>query len=334
MDDSCPTPAWRVAVLCGGNSCERSVSLESGSNVAAALAVAGHVVDIIDPAETDLLTVNWSPYDVAFLALHGAFGEDGAIQDLLDGFGVPFTGSDALTSRLAFNKAAAKERFVQGEVPTPEFALVTRRDSLNAVKRAADRLGYPLVVKPNSQGSSFGISLVHSAEQLEPAIHRAFEYDSAVLLEVAILGDEWTVPLLDSHVLPPVRVTTRRELFDFHAKYLDEDTGYSFAATSSQATLRSIEDAARRACSVLGTRGIARVDLRLDDQQRPYVLEVNTIPGMTSHSLVPKSAERLGWSLTDVCERAIVSALQKVTGVQNRHETHRTQRSSRFVRAS
>lgn len=323
---------WRIAVLCGGDTVERAVSLESGSNVAAALAAGGHFVDIIDPAETGLLSVDWSPYDAVFIALHGAFGEDGSVQDLLEGVGIPYTGSGAIASRCAFDKAAAKERFLEEEVPTPEYAIATRRDNRVAIRKSAERLGYPLVVKPNSQGSSFGVSLVRSADQLEAALNMAFEFDDKVLLEVAILGEEWTVPLVNRQLLPAIRVCTHRELFDYQAKYLDEETGYVFAATSSQTTLRAIEDAARRACVALGTAGIARVDIRLDAQERPFVLEVNTIPGMTSHSLVPKSAARLGWTLTDVCERAIWQALQDAPGAHNRHDARGPHVISGFAR--
>jgi D-alanine-D-alanine ligase len=325
---------WRIAVLSGGNSAEREISLESGSNVAAALRRAGHAVQLIDPASTELLAIDWAQFDVAFIALHGAFGEDGGIQELLDGVGLPYTGSRAAASRLAFHKSDAKERFLLAEVPTPSSTLIRADTSEPMRRKVAERLGYPLVVKPNAQGSSLGVSLVQSAEQLPAALELAFRYGPEVLLETALLGEEWTVPVLGRQILPPIRISTRRAFFDFQAKYLDDETEFAFAVATPTPTLRAIEDAASRAVKALGTSGIARVDVRLDLQGCPFVLEVNTIPGMTSHSLVPKSAARLGWNLTDLCEQAVRQALSDFTGAENRYARHRPHRTRRILRVT
>lgn len=317
-------PRWRVAVLSGGESAERDVSLLSGEAVARALRCAEHQVTPVDPAaESDLASRDWSAFDVAFIALHGTFGEDGGVQSILDRAGVPYTGSPAEASRLAFSKAEAKERFFACEVPTPDYHLLVAGASETMVRRAADHVGYPLVVKPDRQGSSLGVSLVNSPGELAAAWELARQFDSRILIEQAILGEEWTVPLLDQQTLPAIKIGTRRPFFDYHAKYVDEQTTYSFLADVPAAVVRTIEDAALRACRALGTRGLARVDLRLDAAQRPWVLEVNTIPGMTDHSLVPKAAARLGWSMTDLCERAIESALRIFPAAgPNRHQPH------------
>ncbi|MEZ5942070.1 MAG: D-alanine--D-alanine ligase [Planctomycetaceae bacterium] len=310
----------RIAVLYGGTSAERTVSLESGSNVAEALRIGGHEVTLIDPQQSGLDEVDWTAFDVVFNALHGTFGEDGTLQTLLDAHQIPYTGSDAVVSQLAFNKAAAKQQFQAVGIATPAFAVLEDEATLETARETANQLGFPLVVKPNSQGSSFGVSIVRTEEQLAPAIELARRYDDTLLLEVAVLGEEWTVPFVGETLLPPIRVSTQREFFDYQAKYLDEETGYLFAATSSQEVLVEIEETARAACRVLGTRGVTRVDLRLDAMGRPFVLEVNTSPGMTHHSLVPKSAERIGWTLTDLCENAIRLALRDSRWTHNRHE--------------
>ena len=328
-----PAPL-RIAVLCGGESAERSVSLESGAHVFRALTEGGHCCTSIDPAKTDLLAVEWERFDVCFVALHGAFGEDGCIQELLDGSGIPYTGSGAEASRLAFNKAAAKERFLQAEVPTPDAQLINRNTPAATVRRQADRLGYPLIVKPNAQGSSLGVSLVQDASTLEAALEQAFALDQNVLLETAVLGEEWTVAFLDQTQLPPIRISSQRTVFDYQAKYLDEETGYAFVSASSKVVQRAIEDTALRACLALGTRGLVRVDVRLDTQGCPYVLEVNTIPGMTNHSLLPKAAARLGWTMTDICERAVRSALRQVIVSHNRQKTSTSNTAPRFARGN
>ena len=294
-----------VAVLAGGPSTEREISLQSGETVTRALRATGHTVTEIDPSPGSFDSSQLATCDVAFLCLHGSFGEDGAIQQLLDAIGIPYTGSSAEASRLAFSKVLSKQAFVDADVPTPGWELLTTRPSTMALNAMMSRLVFPVVVKPDKQGSSLGVSLVRRKTDLGPAIDIAMEFGDEVLVEEAVLGPEWTVPLLDGNVLPPIQISTDRPFFDFHAKYVDDHTRYGFHADG---TPTALHDAARRACEALKTNGIARVDIRLDDQARPWVLEVNTIPGMTSHSLVPKSAARLGWTMQELCERAIESA--------------------------
>lgn len=298
-----------VVVLAGGDTAEREVSLDSGRAVTWALSQRGHRVTPIDPAETLLAEYSWGDVDVVFLALHGPFGEDGQIQAILDRIRVPYTGSGAAASRLAFSKSASKECFFTQGIPTPSYVLIHQSDSPVQLCNHAESIGFPLVVKPDSQGSSIGVSIVRSLVELTAAVELCFRYDAHGLIESAIEGTEWTVGLLDDRILPALQIETDREYFDFNAKYESETTRYLFEFDVGREVVKDIESVAQRACAVLGTQGLARVDLRLDQENRPWVLEVNTIPGLTDHSLVPKSAARLGISFGELCERALRSCL-------------------------
>lgn len=302
-------PMWRVAVLAGGDSDEREISLQSGSSVQQALSSRGHLALHLDPAVVDLAGVDWRQFDVAFLALHGQFGEDGQVQQILEDAGIPYTGSDATASRLAFSKSAAKERFLQFGVPTPEYSLLHYTDDVSRIEKVTGEIGYPLVIKPDCQGSSLGISIVRSAAEVPAALKLCFQFDSFAVVERAIMGTEWTVGMLDELLLPPILIETDREFFDWQAKYEDDNTRYLFESNFPQHVVDTIADVARNACRALGTRGMARVDLRVDEAMQPWVLEVNTIPGYTSHSLVPKAAARMGIEFAELCERSIESCL-------------------------
>ena len=297
----------RVAVLLGGDSAERAVSLESGAAVVRALRERNYRVTPIDPAFVDLSSFGWSEFDVVFLALHGQNGEDGTVQELLESAEIPYTGSDAYSSRLAFSKSASKERFVQSRVPTPDYVLIHETDEIARVEQHAQRLGFPVVIKPDSQGSSLGISIVHSANELQKALELCFRFDSFGILEKAVIGTEWTVGLLDNQTLPLLRIETDRPFFDYQAKYEDDNTAYCFDVALPGDVIESIESACRNAARSLKTRGLARVDVLLDKQNQPWVLEVNTIPGLTDHSLIPKAAARIGIEFPELCERAIQS---------------------------
>ena len=196
--------------------------------VEAALSQRGHRVLQLDPAIVELSGIDWSQFDVAFIALHGRFGEDGQVQQILDEAGVPYTGSDAAASRLAFSKSAAKERFLQRAVPTPAYSLIHYTDDLDRVHRKAAGIGYPLVVKPDTQGSSLGITIVRDPRELSKALKLCFQFDGFGLLETMIEGTEWTVGLIDSQVLPPIKIETDNEFFDWQAKYDDDATRYIF----------------------------------------------------------------------------------------------------------
>lgn len=301
----------RIAVLYGGPSAERLISLKSGAAVAQALAEIGHAVAQIDPALVDLTELDWSRFDVAFIALHGKFGEDGQVQQVLEDAGIPYTGSGVAASRLAFSKSAAKERFLQHGVPTAPYVLIHESDTAHRIVEQARRLGFPLVVKPDTQGSSLGVSLVRSEGDLPAALGRCFHYDTFGLVERAIVGSEWTVGLLDERPLPAIRIETGRAFFDYHAKYEDDETQYHFDFEAPREQTERVVEAARNACAALGTSGLARVDVMLDETGRPLVLEVNTVPGLTDHSLVPKAAAHLGTSFPQLCQDCVQSALSR-----------------------
>jgi D-alanine-D-alanine ligase len=319
------SPAHRpfnIAVLAGGRSAEREVSLKSGAAVSAAIRAAGHTVFEIDPAREDVASIDWrrmpvgrsgdgqtASVDCVFIALHGAFGEDGQVQRILEDRDVPYTGAAAEASALAFSKWAAKQRFLSCGVPTPAAVRISSDDPPGFAFSAASAVGFPVVVKPDKQGSSIGVTIVPSRAQLGPALANCFRFDSGGLLEAAVLGDEWTVAVIDGEALPPIRIGTSRQFYDYTAKYAADDTLYGFEDDANP-LIGSLKELGQAACRAVGCEGIARVDLRLDFEGKPHVLEVNTIPGMTDHSLVPKAAARIGLSMTALCERAIDSALR------------------------
>jgi D-alanine-D-alanine ligase len=310
---------WNIAVLAGGKSAEREVSLRSGAAVAAALRDGGHRVVELDPARDNIEAIDWQrvsfgrpgdafAVDCIFIALHGSYGEDGTVQAILEAQGVPYTGSAAEPSRIAFSKWAAKQKFLQAGLPTPPATRLRLDDPAGFASSAANTIGYPVVVKPDRQGSSIGVTIVRSPTELDAALAACFRFDCEGLIEAAVLGDEWTVALIDGEALPPIRIGTVRQFYDYTAKYAAEDTTYEFETAPLPVT-RELGELARAAYSAVGASGIARVDLRMDAGGRPFLLEVNTIPGMTDHSLVPKAAARVGLSMTALCERAISSAL-------------------------
>ncbi|MGZ0171385.1 MAG: D-alanine--D-alanine ligase family protein [Planctomycetales bacterium] len=311
-----PLNPLRVAVLSGGDSAERSISLKSGAAVATVLAARGHEVISIDPAETSLHSYDWNSIDVAFLALHGTFGEDGGVQRILESHGVIFTGSDSEASKLAFSKSTAKERFTASGISTPEYALIHKDDTPERVVEHAAAVGFPLVVKPDCQGSSLGVVIVNDESGLADAVAQCFELDNFCLLERAIFGSEWTLGMIDDDPLPLIRIGTDHQFFDFEAKYNDDNTEYNFDESISTELRNGLTETGVEACRTLGTKGVARVDIMVDGDGKPWVLEVNTIPGMTDHSLVPKAAANIGLDMGQFCEvvleRAINAGLQEL----------------------
>jgi len=317
-----------IALLLGGDSDEAVISQRSGLATQAALGARGHTVIPIDPAVVDLRGVDWNQFDAVFNVLHGRFGEDGQVQEILDRAGIPYTGSDAATSRLTFSKSAAKERLLQFGVPTPHYVLIHDSDPLERLRRMVEVVGYPLVIKPDTQGSSLGISIVQQPDQLDAALQRCFEFDSFGIVEQYIAGSEWTVGVLDELVLPPICIRTTRPFFDYQAKYEDDETEYLFQTDWPATAIEALQETAVAACRALGTRGLARVDLRADAARTPWVLEVNTIPGMTDHSLVPKAAAHMGIDFAELCDRAIQNCLRRGPSrphlLQNRQVRHTT----------
>lgn len=312
-------PQLRVLVLLGGPSDEREISLLSGESVCTSLESAGHHVTRFDPQEEHLAGVRSQDFDVAFIALHGRYGEDGAVQRQLEAIGLPYTGSNPAASSLAFDKCEAKRRFDIAGVPTPEWVSFQKADTQETIQQRIRDSNWGMtglttppnsvVIKPARQGSSIGVTFAQSWDQLQAGIQHALQYDELGLIERAIAGEEWTVPFLDDQAFPPIRIGTARAFFDYEAKYLSDETSYEFPEPSPLG--QHIVDVAKNAVSALGVTGVSRVDLRVDPDGQPWVLEVNTVPGLTDHSLTPKSAARAGLSLAQLCETACRKAMER-----------------------
>ena len=279
----------KVAVLLGGKSAERAVSLNSGNAVLAALRRQGVDAHAFDPAERPLHDLEG--YDRVFIALHGRYGEDGTMQGALELFGIPYTGSGVLASSVAMDKWRTKLLWQAAGIPTPEFALIDAHSDFAAVEA---RLGLPLFVKPANEGSSIGISKVKQPGILRAAYEEAAKYDPLVLAEQFIGGGEYTVGILGDEALPVIRIVPATEFYDYEAKYLRDDTRYLCPCGLPEAQERAIRAQALQAFRVLGGRGWGRVDFLMDEDGRHYFLEANTSPGMTDHSLVPMGAKAAG----------------------------------------
>ena len=301
MDTKSSQPL-RVAVLAGGCSAEREVSLASGDRVAAALTTSGHDVTVVDPARDDLEGVARAGYDGCFVALHGGAGEDGRIQRRLAERGIAFTGSGPAACRLAMSKWAAKRRFHRHGVPTPEGVLLDAHDPPEAILTRAAPLGFPLVIKPDAQGSSLGVGLAQSPEELSVLVRRSGRYGGAVLAERRIVGRELTVSVLGRRPLPPLEIVSDEPVFDYDSKYTSQLTQYHFQTGLSPMKTKELQATAVAAAAALGTTGLVRVDLMLDARLRGWVLEVNTVPGMTDHSLAPKAAGQAGLAMPELCD--------------------------------
>lgn len=302
-----PKRFGRVAVLMGGSSSEREVSLDSGSNVLAALQAQGIDAFAVDgiPALVTLLVEK--KVDRVFNILHGnkGGGEDGVLQGLLDAFGVPYTGSDVLGSSLSMDKIRTKQIWLSLGLSTPRYARLAPGADVAA---AARDLGLPVIVKPSCEGSSVGVSRVFAESDLAAAITLAERYPGELLMEQMIVGQEYTVAILGERVLPSIRIVPAGEYYDYHAKYVAEDTQYLCPGLEG-ADEQAIGGLALSAFRAAGCLGWGRVDVMRDAGGRFYLLEVNTAPGMTSHSLVPKAAKQIGIDFDTLCWIILESSL-------------------------
>jgi len=301
----------RIVVLSGGDSAERDVSIESARNVAAALRERGHAVALLDPRDTPLASIA-SDTDIILPMLHGTGAEDGVLQGELDRIGLPWLGSSAEASRLTFNKITTRAALLDAGLLVPPGVALNRFSSGALIQEAARSVGYPLVVKPAEQGSSVGVNIVHQPEDLESAVREASRWGTRFLIEQFIPGREVTVPVIDDCVFPAVEIIPSGSWYDYHAKYVDESTRYVVAPPGLPSRLEELVLLACRAC---GVSGISRTDLRIDDAGRCWILEINTIPGMTSHSLVPMSARAKGFSLGELCEQLLLKKLARIQSV-------------------
>ncbi len=304
----------KIGVLMGGPSSEREISLQSGKAVFDSLAKQGLDAVTID-IKTDKLKENQDAIraqaiDCAFIALHGYFGEDGQMQRILDDLKVPYTGSGAMASKLAMDKIASREIFEVNGLRIPKYKALNKGYYSPGYKKEL-HLALPLVIKPANHGSSIGLSIIDSLEELDKAVHAAFGFDDNILIEEYIRGREMTVAILGVQPLPVIEIAPKKRFFDFEAKYQPGMTDYIMPAKISSEETRKVQETALFAHNILGCYAISRVDMILDDAGLPFVLEVNTIPGLTHTSLVPKAASAAGIGFDQLCVRLIELAYEK-----------------------
>lgn len=315
-----PTPSdvralGRVAVLAGGLSAEREVSLMSGAGVLEALRSCGVDAHAFDPAQRDLADLRREGYARAFIALHGRFGEDGSVQGALELLGIPYTGSGVLASAIAMDKACSKDLWVARGLATPAYRRVT---DLPSARRAALDLGGALAIKPSREGSSLGFSRLAAGEAIDEAFALARSFDSEVIIERFIEGSELTVAILgagaSAQALPAIEIRAPEGNYDYQNKYFGEATRYLCPAPLPAALAAEVAALSLAAYRALGCEGWGRVDLMLArSDSRPWLLEVNTSPGMTGHSLVPMAARAAGMSYDELCLKLVASASLKIT---------------------
>jgi D-alanine-D-alanine ligase len=295
----------KVVVLLGGRSAEREVSLKSGARVLAALKAGGVDAHGFDPQEQGLPELIAGGFDRAFIVLHGRFGEDGTVQGVLEWLGIPYTGSGVLASAIAMDKLRTKLLWEASGIPTPKWARLEAGTDFGAV---VQRLGLPIMVKPAREGSSIGMSKVTRAPDLPLAYEHAVKHDDVIIAEQFIEGIELTAGVLGGTPLPLIRLETPRTFYDYEAKYLVDSTRYILPCGLPEEQERDLQHLVLKAFAVPGCRGWGRVDLMLDQAGNPYFLEVNTIPGMTDHSLVPMGARAAGYSFEDLVLKILEAA--------------------------
>lgn len=304
----------KVALLAGGTSGEREISIASGKGAKGALEEAGFTVDWIDPANKDDLTrLIEEDYDVAFMCLHGRKGEDGVTQGMLELIGLPYTCSGVLASAMAMDKSRSKVFYELDGIPTPP-SVTLKNGRQYDVDAIAEKIGIPCVVKPVTEGSTLGIEIVNDAAELKGAIERAFTFDDIVLVEKFVEGKEITVAVIGNDnpkALPIIEIIPRGDFYDFDSKYAPGGSQHICPAPLEEALAAKIHDYAERAHCVLGCSGVSRTDFIIDADGIPWALETNTIPGMTATSLLPDAARAAGISFPDLCTRLIELALEK-----------------------
>lgn len=295
----------RVGILMGGPSSERAVSLRSGSAVYESLKNQD-----LDVVPIDIQIDNWQQncelirqmqIDIAFIALHGYFGEDGQIQTLLEELEIPYTGSGSSASHLAMDKVASHQIFQREGLPVPKYLVFSAGDSVDVGQLIAANSAPPFVVKPAAQGSSIGLSIVKSERELEEAVKSAFGFGESIIIEEYIPGREITVGILGDSALPVVEIIPQNEFYDYEAKYTLGKSEYVVPACLSPQETTQIQKIAQSAYRVLGCSGLSRVDMRLNPENRPFILEVNSIPGLTETSLLPKAAKAAGIDFAQLC---------------------------------
>ncbi|HUL36899.1 MAG TPA: D-alanine--D-alanine ligase [Thermodesulfobacteriota bacterium] len=301
----------KVAVMMGGLSREREISLKTGKAILKALTEKGYTVAAIDVAEDIAEKLVKGKVECAFLALHGRFGEDGTIQGMLELMRIPYTGSGVLASALAMHKIMSKKFFLCGKIPTPRFEVFQREEIEKDLPKKIS-LPFPVVVKPAREGSTIGISIVRKEEELGPALKKAGEYDEEILAEEFMKGKEITVGILKDIPLPVIEIVPKSGFYDYHSKYTKGETEYILPARIAREKYLYAQEISLRAFQTLGCSGVARVDLMTDENENPFVIDVNTMPGMTETSLLPKAAGYAGIPFEDLVERILLGASLKL----------------------
>ncbi len=295
----------------GGLSREREISLRTGKAILRALIEKGYPASPIDVGQEIAETLIKEKIEIAFIALHGRYGEDGTIQGMLELMGIPYTGSGVLASALALDKIMAKKFFVCENIPTPTYE-VFQRDEIDKNLLRVPSLPLPLVVKPAREGSTIGVSIVRKEEELVPALREAGKYDDEILLEEFMKGKEITVGILHDIPLPIIEIVPRSGFYDYHSKYTKGETEYIIPARIPREQYLYAQEISLKAFHVLGCSGCARVDLMTDEGGNPFVIDVNTMPGMTETSLIPKAASYAGINFEDLVERILLGASLKL----------------------
>lgn len=299
-----------ITLLAGGISAEREVSLATGRQISEALRSLGHHVHQADISPTNLSALDHKPCDLVFPALHGVFGEDGGVQEILDARGIAYVGSGAAASRLAMDKVEAKRVLLEHQVSTPNWQIVYAHKFKDSWTPASG-IGYPCVIKPIAEGSSVGCRVCQDAAEARAHLSETLPRYDAMLVERFVEGPELTVGILDGNALPVIQVRPARGFYDYQAKYLRDDTDYRFDIDLSPTVLQAVRDAALASYRVVGARHLARVDIMVDAATlEPLVLEINTMPGFTTHSLVPKAAAHAGIPFADLCQRLVRLAMR------------------------
>ena len=310
-----PSSLGRVGVLMGGYSSERPISLKSGTAVFEALKQSGCQVSALDITAEDeneiSQLIGQAKIDVAFIALHGRLGEDGTIQAILEHLKIPYTGSGVKASQLALNKSLAQQIFQQNNLPVPKHVVLSPDDKSSAEQVINQLGGLPIVVKPTCEGSSIGVTVVRTPQQFSEALAAAFQYGPEVLIERFIEGKELTVGILGDEFLPVIEIRPKNPFFDFKAKYQSGMTEYIIPAQISEKVAQQVGQTALKAHRVLGCRDFSRVDVMLNGSGNFYILEINTIPGFTSTSLLPKAAKQAGLEFAQLCLLLIQMAYEK-----------------------
>lgn len=301
-----PLKQQKIAVLFGGSSAEREVSLNSGQAVLNALLTKGYDAHPVDPQQINVAELKKLGFDRAFNILHGRGGEDGIIQGVLEQIGLPYTGCGVMTSALTMDKMRTKMLWKGLGLPIADMEIVTKNTIENFDPKAVvERLGLPLMVKPSREGSSVGLTKVKQLEDLKSAVLYALEFDDTILIEEWLSGAEMTVPVLDEQVLPAVQIIPEGEFYDYNAKYISDNTQYVCPAPMSVEKEQELRKLVKQAYDAVGCRSWSRIDVMTDAKGNFRLVEVNTTPGMTSHSLFPKSASQVGMSFEDLVEKIL-----------------------------